>query len=138
MGAYGTGWAQITDDIFVKFNTVFPTLQSSTEIAWPNVGFEPNPGEPFVRISILPGETLRVALGNDRLRRVGVISVQVFTPAGRTVQDNMAIVDDVVSTFRGATISNLRLQPAAVNSIGPSGQHYQTNITINFTSDLQT
>lgn len=130
----------ISTSIFSHFNSEFSVSRPSVPIAWDGVPFDPETDVPagasWVRISVLPGDRRRVTLGpTPRRRRVGIISVQTFSPLGDGLLDATAISDDVEAAFDGATISGLRLFAPRTERVGPAGGWYQMNTLTPFHRD---
>lgn len=60
-----------------------PGIPSAANRAWENVRFEPTPGTPWVRMTLLPGSTRPAYLGADPKNRIdGLFQVDIFHPVG--------------------------------------------------------
>lgn len=134
------GLALIATRVFQHFNDNFPALQPTVKIAWDGVPFDPETDVPtgasWVRISVLPGDRRRITVGQTaRRRRIGLISVQTFAPAGDGLLDASDVSDDVEAVFDRATITGLRLGAPRTERVGQVGAWYQLNTFVPFQRD---
>jgi len=74
--------------------------------AWQNIAFEPEPGVPYVRDTMLLGAALPVEVGGGAaFRAEEVYQVDVFTPAGGPITGTLGVADAIASAFRSGTIT---------------------------------
>ena len=106
-----------------------------TPVAWPNAAFTPPDDEPWVRLTILGGDGRQVATAGRRLRRVGVVKVQVFVPEGSGDPQARSIADEVASLFEAGTYEGIRFRASDLEHVGPDGASYQLNVSIPFEWD---
>lgn len=97
-------------------------------IAWPNVDFEPQPREAWVRLTILDSAGRQVATAPPRFRRSGVVVVQVFVPDGTGDAAAREIADEVARVFQGSTIDGVRFGASSIEHVGPDGGWFQLNV----------
>lgn len=140
-GAFNTGW--------VKVKSAGPPIvyEARTPVAWPNVGYEPTTGVSWVRFNVINGEAQQVsagAPGNNIVRHVGMVVVQIFVPLYQGEGAARELGDYVITLFRGLSLSGYRLKPAYVGGVSiHSGQQgysiadgwHQLNVTVPFTRD---
>jgi len=106
----------------------------STPVAWPNIPYEPSAGTPYLRPTLLPGDTLQVTLGGngqDETNSVYQIDVVVPRGAGRPT-----LLDTVADRFKRGTVLTYNGISSRVRSvsIGPAileGAWYFVPVSIN-------
>ena len=113
----------------------FSESYDRTPVAWPNKGFQPQSQEPWVRLTILGGDGRQVATAGRRLRRVGVITAQVFVPEGSGDRKAHEIADAVAGIFEAMTLEGVRFRAADLEHVGADGGWYQLNVSIPFEWD---
>lgn len=133
------------DAILTQFKTGMDTLRPNVPIAYPNMPFDPDTQyiasthEAWARIVIQGGEERQASIGGDatRWRKVGIVSVQVFTPLNAGQTTALEISDDVATTLRGITVSGVILKAATINPIGREDDEawLQVNIDVPFRYD---
>lgn len=76
----------------------------------------------WVRCSVLPGKSSSREIGQGASgHRVGVVKVQVFTPAGVGVQAGAGLAAQVEELFRGAEVGGVFFAPGDwIDQEGPS------------------
>ena len=140
-GAFNTGW--------VKVKSAGPPVvyEARTPVAWPNVPYEPTAGVPWVAFNVVNGEAQQVsagAPGNNIVRHVGMVVIQIFVPLHQGESAARALGDNVITLFSGLTLAGYRFRPAYVSAVTTnSGQKgyslvdgwRQINVTVPFTRD---
>lgn len=109
------------------------------DIAWPNVGYTPTPGTPWLRFTITEGEANTPAFGSGVVyRHPGNVIVQVFVPANEGDGRARSIADTVAAVYRGKRIANgIRFFDAPyINNVGRDGDWFQINVVAPFEYDL--
>lgn len=138
--------------MLTRFKSQWDSLHpANVPVAWPNQPFDPLSTTHFdpasdigwVRVAVLPGDSFQASIsgGTKRWRTPGLFDIQVFIPAGTDEEVAVAIADDVVTSLRGVTISDVVLQAASITVVGidPTGAWYQINVRTVFRFDtLQT
>ena len=120
--------------IETRFATEFAILRPSAPIDRDNVTFTPS-ATPWVRISVSPGGSNAASVGVSHYRDTGVVFVQIFTELGQGAGTAQAIADDVVSIFRGISLTALSFLDPVVVRVGHHENHYQMNVRIPYRSD---
>lgn len=103
------------------------------------------PNAPYARITIkhniFPQVTIgaTVASGGNgaRFRRLGLVTVQVFTISGDGLTSADVLVDLALDAFEGESTGSDRIEfkNARANEIGQDGPWYQTNVIAEFEYD---
>lgn len=115
-------------------STGLPVLYSDTEEDVPATGA-------WARVTVQHNEgfqaTLSNAVGARRFRRLGTVTVQVFTPhnEGGTLSDTLATV--AKNAFEGVTTSPGRVifRNVRVNEVGQDKEWFQVNVLADFEYD---
>lgn len=81
-----------------------PAFTPTLAIAWPNVKFTPTVGTPYLRATILRGETVQSSLGSAGLNRhVGLYQIDVFYPVEKGEVLPLQIASQIVERFKRGT-----------------------------------
>lgn len=97
----------------------------------------PKTSTPWARMTIRheSGEqdTLSNPLGNKLFSRRGVLIVQLFTPRGKGLQSADTLAKVFMDAYEGkSTSGGVWFRNARYREIGPDGNWYQTNVTLDF------
>lgn len=111
-----------------------------TDIQWPNTDYKPAVGTPWLRASFQDGDNMTAGIGGEaRLnRQVGVMYIQVFTPAGEGEGQAIDYAEEVRALFVSPpnTPSGLQFRsPASIKRVGNDGAWYQVNVLVPYESD---
>lgn len=131
-------FAATATTIRTRFNTEFAAVRPTVPIHWPNEVKTPPSGTPWVRLTIVEGESGLIAMGgaNSNLyRNPGLVVVQIFVPISTLDNLGLQIADDVATIFRSQFVSGVRFRTPSTSPIGPDGPWYQRNVTVPFTAD---
>ena len=105
--------------ILDRFDAQFSALEPAVEVAMPNVQFEPNQQEEWVRIELLPGDSFQASVGaTRRWRNPGLVAVQIFTKINAGIERALEIADNVTTALRGVTVSGVRLKATSIRQVG--------------------
>ncbi len=132
LAIFKTAWdAGATNPTLVDYQNVKPannvTLPPDTNLSWARVTIQHQDG----RQSSLSG-----ALGVKRFDRDGLLTVQIFVPAGEGLSEAHTLSKIVADAYEGVAGNNgIWFRNVRVNEIGPDGDWFQTNILIDFTYD---
>lgn len=76
--------------------------------------------------------------GKRRYNNTGLFTIEVFTPAGDSMQTSDALVDALIRAFRQNTAANgaVWFNNARGREIGNDGNWHQTNIIVDFEYDM--
>lgn len=120
-------------DIEAAFTNHINTLNNRPAVAWPNVKFEPNSKKPYIRINIIPAETVQASLGADGKDETnGICQITVFVPAGTGRTDLPDVIADHFK--RGTALSyngtRIRLRSPSVGPAISEGAFYFVPVSI--------
>ena len=97
---------------------------------------------PYARITIQHTATTQVTVGGkssggQRFRRVGLITVQIFTISVDGLTNSDPLVDLVIDAFEGEDTGSDRIEfrNTRANEIGQDGPWHQTNVLVDFEYD---
>jgi len=100
---------------------------------------------PYARITIKHNESPQVTIGATvvkggdgvRFRRLGIVTVQVFTVSGDGLTSSDVLVDLALDAFEGEKtgLDRIEFRNARANEIGQDGPWFQTNIIAEFVYD---
>ncbi len=140
------GFATHANTIRSRFATQWPALRPGVPIAFENTAFDPavdavdgmgNP-MPWVRLTVIPGEGFQASLGTPKVWRLtGVVSLQVFVPAGDGDGTANELADDAASIFRGVEDTGVTFRAPALTSVGldVGGAWYELSVATPYLSD---
>jgi hypothetical protein len=132
------GFAATEATIRSRFNAQWSSLQPTIPAYFDNAGDDVTPPEDstWVRLTILPGASQQVEMGNTRRwRRAGVLVVQIFVPAASGTGLALELGDTVRDIFEGLTVSGVIFRATSLNRVGLDGAWLQYNATTNFQAD---
>lgn len=79
-------------------------IPSASNRAWENVVFNPTTGTPWVRMTLLPGESRPAVRGaNPVLEYVGLFQIDVFQPQGKGPNPADVLADAIRDQFAPGT-----------------------------------
>lgn len=90
----------------------------------------------WVRLTVLPGESRQVEMGNTRRwRRSGIVVIQIFIPTNTGTGLAQELGDAVLEIFEGLTVSGVIFRATSLNRVGVDGAWLQYNATTQFQDD---
>ena len=105
-----------------QFNSQWPIEQPTVVFKFSDVDYKPDIDEPWVRLTILPGTQTQVSMGAvRRFRRIGVIIVQIFVPAGSGDGLARELADSVANIYQGRTINGVICRGTGLDRVGVEG-----------------
>lgn len=132
------GFAATESTIRSRFNTQWSSLRPTIPVFFDNAGDDVTPPQnsAWVRLTVLPGDSQQVAMGNTRRwRRVGVCAVQIFVPAASGTGLAQELGDTVIEIFEGLTLSSVIFRATSLNRVGLDGAWLQYNANTPFQAD---
>lgn len=128
--AFSNGWVDETSG------------KALTPISWPNVAFTKPSNEPWVRFGVLDGSSSFAsagAAGNNIVRHVGQVVIQIFVPVMTAETKARELADVAAGLFSGVRLDSghIRFGTAYMTPVPNSlddGWH-QVNVTIPFQRD---
>lgn len=127
--------------IETRWNTLWVTGSPSaarTPTSYEDVPHEPVEGTPWVRLTILNGEGRQLSSGdplNNMHRYVGIISLQIFTPAGQGSAAGKVLADLAAAVFRNQRFDSIYSRVPYVSGTSIDGNWQQTNVNVPFWRD---
>jgi len=116
------GHAADSQTIRERFNTQWPIEQPSVPFSFQDVEYNPSKDTAWVRCGIITGEQTQVSMGTlRRFRRVGVVAVQIFVPAGSGDGLAKELADSVANIFQGQTINGVIFRGTGLDRVGIDG-----------------
>jgi hypothetical protein len=132
------GFAATESTIRSRFNTQWISLRPTIPVFFDNAGDDVTPPQnsAWVRLTVLPGASQQVAMGNTRRwRSAGVVAVQIYVPAASGTGLAQELGDDVTSIFEGVNLSGLIFRATSLNRVGVQGAWLQYNANTPFQAD---
>lgn len=111
-----------------------------TQIAWPDVDFTPPDGASWVRFDMKHNDAYQASVGSpgsNKFRRVGIVTIQIFTPPGNATKTARQLADFAVAIFQGVqTSGGIVFYDVGMREVGkdPNGW-LQTNVVASFRYD---
>ena len=119
-----------------NWTTERPSNTPAIPATFSDVDYKPTEGTPWVRLTVLPGGQTQVGMGSlRRFRRVGVIAVQIFVPAGSGDGLAREIADSVANIFQGRTISGVICRGTGLTRVGTDGPWTQWSADTPYQAD---
>lgn len=130
-------FAQAEADIRDFFNTGW---NGASPVAWPDVEFTIPEAEIWVRFNCQENGGQQVSMGdpgNNRFRRFGIVTVQVFAPRGDASKNARAKASTARDLFTGAqSTGGVTFYDVSARQIGDDGNgFYQINVFAPFYYD---
>lgn len=134
---------EAVDEICAVFKTAWDTTGHGSRVKYDNVGntsVPPSGQDPWARVAIRHATSAQASLsgtvGSRRFRRTGVLTVQVFEPAGQGLSGTTDLPKIVQDAFEGvSTPGGVWFRDVAINEIGPDKSYFQTNVVAFFEYD---
>jgi len=105
-----------------RFNSAWPIEQPTINLTFSDVDYKPIEGDPWVRVTILPGGQTQVGLGDlRRFRRIGVVACQIFVPAGSGDGLARELADSVANIIQGRTLNGVIFRGTGLTRVGVDG-----------------
>lgn len=108
-----------------------------TETAYENVPIE-EPDTSWVRLTIKNGEGRQISAGdpgNNTHRYVGVIVIQIFTPAAEGTNAGRVLADHAADVFRNVAFGGVQTKVPHVAGSQSGDKWHQYNVTVPFWRD---
>jgi len=90
----------------------------------------------WARITVKEGEQRQVSIGSTkRYRKIGILTVQVFTPIGQGDKDARVVADYIAERFRCVDDADVHFNTPHMEVIGRTEKWWQVNVTCPFYAD---
>lgn len=107
----------------------------TTTFTFDNEAFNPPEGSSWVRLAVrstVSSQETFGSIGNRKMKREGIVMVQVFTPLNQGVAGADTLVDLVRTFFEHRTVAGVWFKNCNVLEIGPEKDWYQVNVDSTF------
>jgi hypothetical protein len=129
---YANDSAVIRQRFAAQWAGVSPTIAYT----FGDVKFDPPAAAPWVRLTILPGEAVQVEMGmKRRVRRTGLVVVDIFVPAGSGDGLAKSLGDAVAGIFQLRTLSGVVFRATSMERVGPDGPWVQYSASTPYQAD---
>lgn len=121
-----------------RFEALWPGAVSPAVLhTYGDVRLDPPNRVPWVRLSVLSGETRQASMGAaTRLKRtVGVVVVDIFVPAGDGDGLARRLGDLVADIFELRTVSGVVFRATTLERVGPDGPWLQWSASTPYQAD---
>lgn len=101
----------------------------------------PKNGTAWARIQVRHNSFFKATVGgevgNRRFRRVGLVTIQIFTPVGEGLSQADSLAKIALDAFEGKSTGadSIEFRNARINEIGRDGSWFQTNVLVDFEYD---
>jgi hypothetical protein len=130
------GYSTDAQTIRERFDSEWPVQQPSVPYSFGDVEVDPPDDSPWVRVSTISGEQTQVSMGKlRRFRRVGLVMVQIFVPAGGGDGTARELGDSVAAIYQGRTVKGVIFRGTGLTRIGIDGAWVQYNAATPYQAD---
>lgn len=132
-------YQQARDEIFALFKTAWDTTGYS--VHYQDVRRQRDTdNEPWAVVTLQHSSGFQATLsgvsGSRTFARLGFITVQIFTPSGKGLQESYDLCKVVSDAFEGATTpGGVWFRNVRLNEVGRDGEFYQLNVIAEFRYD---
>jgi hypothetical protein len=102
---------------------------ATTPIDWENVDFDTPNNSPWIRLSVLNGESDRRNINSGK-RHLGLVVIQIFVPINTGTNTIRGYADTLAAVFEDQDFDDVECGIASIAIIGNSDVWYQVNVTI--------
>lgn len=130
---------QARDEMFDVLKAAWDT--TTYDIFWEDVRKQRGKNEkPWATVTLQHASgfqsTLSGAVGSRTFTRLGFITVQIFTPNGKGLQDAYDLAKVVSDAFEGtSTPGGVWFRNVRLNEVGRDGEFFQLNVIVEFRYD---
>lgn len=109
---------------------------TATTIDWPNQKFVQPTATPWIRFSVVEGESTQITIGTTQEHRVpGIIIIQMFMPKDSGSKTLDGYMDTLDGLFTSKRIGIINCRSVSKSPVGIVGEWYQVNARIPFWFD---
>jgi hypothetical protein len=115
--SFATSASSLRQRFYVQWN-------GATDVAWPNVEYEPTTGSAWVRVSPGLGDSFQPYLGlTSRTRTAGLFIAEIFEPPDSGDAAGWAKADTIAGIFRRADFDGFKFgEPSAMETTLPEAE----------------
>lgn len=124
--------------IMTRWHTEWTAAHPTIPYAHGNARLDPKADRPWLRITILSGESRQTSFGaGDRgqHRHIGLISIEVFVPLGSGEAVARSLLDTATDIFRTAEFSGILCRGPTLAPGQTTPNYYKISATIPFQRD---
>lgn len=126
---------QAAEAIYQRLLDNLPTGILAAQVTFDDEDYEPPEDSAWLRLTIIPQNSVQRTLGPEgsrRYDRYSLVVVQIFVPKSEGTQLSDSIVNDLRAIYEGVRFSGLVFLTSQRRRIGVDGRWYQTNLEANF------
>lgn len=126
---------ELFNSIRSHFSVVATTL--GLTVVYDNITVDPPDDDAWLRITILPDDSVKadIGSGNDRFRTTGMVFVDIFTPLNIGDKRALEIADTVSDHFRARTVSGVRYRTPKLMNMNRLEDWHHKQVSIPFYAD---
>lgn len=108
-----------------------------TDIAWPNLQYDPTDKLEFVRISVIPADSDRKSMGAtlNVFRQFGVVLIEIYIDRNSGARRSVELADLAINFIHGLALADITFESPNAEHIGVVDSWYQKNVSCTFYSD---
>ena len=115
-------------EIFADFRAYWlASSESAVPLAWDNVDFK-TAGTEFVLVQFQHATGTIAALGNEKYRREGLLTFNIWTVEGKGKKRSDEIAEAVLAYVETFALSVFRVREPGFNEIGVVDGYYQSSV----------
>lgn len=129
-------YQQAYDAILTLFNTSWVT--TGHRVFYENVENDRETDDTaFAYVDFAHATGFQATLGgaNRSFRRQGIITIRIFTQAGKGLQESHQLAKVAADAFEGQSTGGVWFRNVRINETGRNGAFYQTNVVVEFEYD---
>jgi hypothetical protein len=102
-----------------------------------NANFTPPVGAAWARLTLQPASTDQLELGSSQrtFRTVARVVASIFIPLATGDAAALSLADSASASFRAQTVDGITYLTPSVRAVGRSGEWWQVNLEIPFTTE---
>jgi hypothetical protein len=131
-------WDDVHKTIEERMTSLWNTATAA--LLWDNVkGEPPSDGTPWIRTTIVEGQSVKIELGGSpgRHRSVGVVMFQIFTAIDKGSRPARAVAKALAILFRSVTVNGIIFKAPSLQRVGDTKDGwYQMNLVCPFRWDV--
>lgn len=106
-----------------------------TPVSYDNSAFNIPQNTPWVRLTILNGESQNASVGTSHLRHIGIISVQVFVPVDSGTRQARLLANSVSTIFDNQRFAGIQCRVSSIQRGGDQDGWHMTIVNTPFRRD---
>jgi hypothetical protein len=119
--------------------SAFHTYWTETEVAWPNLLFDPSSLSPaeWARITNIPADSNQVSMGGatNLHRQFGLVLVELYIDQDSGARRSLELADLAINFFHGLSLPGITFRSPDTEHIGVIDGWLQKNISCDYYTD---